>query len=138
MKIAVSAQQTGLEAPVSPIFGRCPFFVLVEVEKDEIKLIKSMPNTAAQQLSAAGITAAQLIANEQVQVIITGSMGPRAFQVFNQLNIKVFGAIPGTVKDNVKAFIQGKLKELEPGPFRGFGFGQGFGKGWGFGRGRNI
>lgn len=131
MKIAVSSMEDkGLESQLSPMFGRCPYFVIVEVEGKEIKNSKTIQNTAAAQFGGAGITAAQLVANENVDVVISGAIGPRAFQVFQQLGIKAFRGIPGTVKQNVEAYLEGKLQEITiPGPLgRGFGGGKGFGR----------
>ena len=142
MKIAVASTGEGLDSQISMIFGRCPQFVIVEIEGKEIKDSKTIQNTAVGQMGGAGITAAQIVGNEKVEVVITGAMGPRAFDVMNQLGIKVFSAVPGTVRDNVQQFIDGKLKELTtPGPmYRGMGPGRGFGRGFapgrGFGQGR--
>ena len=137
MKIAVSSNGKGLDAQASPVFGRCPYFVIVEAEGMEIKGIKDVPNTAAGQTGGAGITAAQLVGNEKVEAVITSNMGPRAFDVMQQLGIKVFRAGEGTVKEVVQQCLDGKLEEMAAatGPMGG-GFGPGAGPGMGFGRGR--
>jgi len=139
MKIAVSSTGAGLHSPVSPIFGRCPYFVVVEVEGKEIKGSKDVPNTAAGQPGGAGMTAAQIVGNEKAEVVITSNMGPRAFDVMQQLGIKVFLATAGTVKEVVQQYLDGKLQEMTAatGPM-GRGFGPGMGRGMGFGRGRRF
>ncbi len=121
MRIAVSAaEDKGLDSQLSLAFGRAPYFVIVEIEDKKIKSSKTIQNTAAQQFGGAGITAAQLVANERVSVVISGAVGPRAFQVFQQLGIKPVRGIPGTVRENVEAYIEGKLQEITvPGPFGG-------------------
>lgn len=128
MKIAVSSTAKGLESQASPIFGRCPFFVIVETKENEIKNSKTIENKANSQFSGAGITAAELVGNEDVKIVISGAAGPRAFQVFNKIGIKVFKSVTGTVKENIKKYLAGELDEIEtPGP-RGKG-GRGPGRG---------
>ena len=42
MRIAISADNdNGLDSLVSPHFGRCPYFVLVDVEDREIETVES-------------------------------------------------------------------------------------------------
>lgn len=112
MKIAVSSTGKGLDSPISPVFGRCAYFVVVETEGKEIKGSKDVPNTAAGQTGGAGITAAQLVGNEGVDAVITSNMGPRAFGVMEQLGIKVFHASEGTVREVVQQHLEGKLKQI--------------------------
>jgi len=140
MKIAIASVGKGLDSQVSMIFGRCPQFVIVEIEGKEIKDSKTIQNIAVGQMGGAGITSAQIVGNEGVEAVITGAMGPRAFDVMNQLGIKVYSAVSGTVKENVQQFIDGKLKELTTtGPmYRGMGPGRGFGRGFGPGKGREF
>jgi len=143
MKIAVSSMEDrGIDSQASPIFGRCPYFVIVEIEGKEIKNVKTIKNSAAMQMGGAGITAAQLVANEGAEVVITGAAGPRAFQVFQQVGVKVLQGIQGTVKQNIDAYLDGKLHEITtPGPMGSGRFGKGFGQGpgrGGMGRGRGF
>jgi len=50
MKIAISSiGQDDLSSELSPIFGRCPFFVIVEIENNEIKNHKRIENKAVIQ-----------------------------------------------------------------------------------------
>ena len=41
MRIAISGDdQNGLDSVVSPHFGRCPHYILVDVDGDEVKAVK--------------------------------------------------------------------------------------------------
>ncbi len=111
MKIAVSAAGKGMDSPVDVRFGRCPNFVIVELEKKKIKSSKDVENTAVAQMGGAGLTAAELVANQDVKAVITGNMGPRAFAVFHQFGIKVYRG-SGTVKEAVDKFADNKLEEM--------------------------
>ena len=121
MKIAVSSTGPGLDAQISPVFGRCPWFVIVEVKDKEIKSSKDLQNTAAVRPGGAGITAAQIVANEKVDVVITSNIGPRAFDVMRQLGIKIFIAGPGTVREVVQRYLKGELQEMSAPTGPGFG-----------------
>ncbi len=137
MRIAISSMGEGLNSQVSTIFGRCPYFVFVEIENKKIKEEKTMKNMATAYSGGAGISAAQFVANEKVDAMISGAVGPKAFGVLQQLGIKIYGASGGTVKENVDLFIEGKLKEVTTPGVMGRGMGGGVGQGGGFGRGRN-
>ncbi len=111
MKIAISSTGETLESQVDARFGRCPYFLIAEIENKEIKNVKTIENTAAAQMGGAGISAAEIVANEKVEVVVTANVGPRAFSVFGQFGIKIYQG-QGKVKDVVQEFIDGKLKEI--------------------------
>ena len=44
-KIAISVlDATGLDAPISPHFGRCPYFTVVEIDADKVQNVESVSN----------------------------------------------------------------------------------------------
>ncbi|MBU3941604.1 MAG: NifB/NifX family molybdenum-iron cluster-binding protein, partial [Nanoarchaeota archaeon] len=90
MRIAISSTGPGLDSQLSPLFGRCAFFVIVDIENSEIKNDKTIENKAVMQAGGAGIMAAQTIGNENVNAVISNAIGPRAFDVLQQLNIDVY------------------------------------------------
>ncbi len=110
MKIAVSSTGKDLESEVDVRFGRCPYFVVVEIKDKKIKDTKTIENTAAMQFGGAGVTSSQLVANEKIDAVITTNLGPRAFQVLSQLGIKIYKG-QGKIKDVIRQFINGKLSE---------------------------
>ncbi|MFH1501247.1 MAG: NifB/NifX family molybdenum-iron cluster-binding protein [archaeon] len=111
MKIAISSTGKTLESEVDSRFGRCAYFLIVEIEDKKIKDFKAIENTAKAQMGGAGITAGEIVANEKVNAVITTNLGPRAFSVFGQFKIKIYSA-QGKVKDAVKDLINGNLKEM--------------------------
>jgi len=133
MKIAISSiGQDDLSSELSPIFGRCPFFVIVEIENNEIISHKRIENKAVMQAGGAGPMAAQTVANEKVNAVISNAVGPRAFDILQQLNIEVYKAQGATVKEAVDLFIQGKLSKINAPGMMGIGRGTGFGRRTGF------
>jgi len=112
MKIVVTASGPDADSVVDEKFGRCPYFILVEIEDKKITNWKSIENTSIKQKTGAGTTAAQLVADIGVNKIITGNIGPRAFDVFRQLGVDIYEG-NGTVMEVVQEFIDGKLHMLE-------------------------
>jgi len=113
MKIAVSSTGKSLESNVSDIFARCPYFIIAEIENQKIDKTEIIENKSTNQISEAGIFAAQLMAEKNVNAVITGNVGPRAFDVLQQFNIEVYQG-EGKVKEVIEKFIEGKLEKFEP------------------------
>lgn len=125
MRICVSAVADSLDAQVDPKFGRCPYFVLVNSETMEFEAI---PNTASSQMGGAGIQAAQTVASKGINVVLTGNVGPNAFQALSATGIKVLTGVFGTVRTAVERYKRGELKETGSPTVRGhFGMGRGRG-----------
>jgi len=114
MKIAVSSTGKNIDSNVADVFGRSPYFIIVEIEDREIKRIEIIENKSTEQMSGAGISAAQLMAEKNVNAVITGNVGPRAFDVLNQFNIGIYIG-NGTIKKVLQEFINGKLKKTKEG-----------------------
>jgi predicted Fe-Mo cluster-binding NifX family protein len=111
MKIAISSTGKKLTDNVSEVFARCPYFVIAEIENGEIKKTEIIGNKSTNQMSGAGISAAQLMAEKNVNAVITGNVGPRALDVLEQFNIKVYSG-SGAIKEVLQKYIDGKLEEM--------------------------
>lgn len=110
MKIAVTASNNnGYESKVNKHFGRSPFFAIVDTEVEEIDLIK---NSAAQARSGAGVQAAQLISDQGVEVLLSGSVGPKAYTALSSGNIKMYITKDKTVREAVESFENNELSQL--------------------------
>jgi predicted Fe-Mo cluster-binding NifX family protein len=126
MKICVSASSGSLDANVDSRFGRCPYFVVVDSETLEFTVVSNDSTNAAH---GAGIQAAQTVANMGVKVVITGNVGPNAFNVLSATGIKIVTGASGSVRDAVEKYKRGQLKEAcNPTVGGHFGMGKGSGK----------
>lgn len=134
MKVAVSSTGTKISAEVDPRFGRCQYFLIVDLTSLETK---SISNESAMATGGAGIQAAQLVMNEGVEIVITGQIGPNAYQTLVSGGMKVITGAAGTVQEVVDQYKSGTLKETS-GPSVGAhaGMGGGAGQGMGMGSGR--
>jgi predicted Fe-Mo cluster-binding NifX family protein len=127
MKIAISATAGNLDTTLDPRFGRCPYFVILDSETMQFETI---PNIALSAVGGAGIQAAQVVASKGVKVLITGNVGPNAFQALSATGIKVVTGAFGTVREVVEKYKHGELKDTSAPTVRGH-FGMGGGKGLG-------
>lgn len=133
MKVCVTAAASGIDAPMDPRFGRCPFFVVVDLDSmSEI----SIPNANVNAASGAGIQAAQEVAKQGVSALITGNIGPNAMQTLSAAKIDVYPHQGGiAVRAALEAFQRGKLSKIDaPSVSAHAGMGQGRGPGQGMGR----
>ncbi len=133
MKICVTATTGDLNAEVDPRFGRCQYFVFVD---SDTMAVEAIPNEAITAPGGAGIQAAQTVVNEGVDVLISGNIGPNAFQVLSAAGVKIATGAYGTVKEAVEMYKSGKLSETDVSTVSAHaGIGSGFGMGRGGGRG---
>jgi predicted Fe-Mo cluster-binding NifX family protein len=129
MKICVSASADNLDAQVDPRFGRCPYFMIVDSETMEFEAI---PNTATGAMGGAGIQAAQTVAGKGIHAVLTGNVGPNAFQALSATGIKIVVGAFGTVRETVEKYKKGELKEANTSTVQShFGMGRGMGRGRG-------
>ena len=126
MKICISATGSTLDSPLDPRFGRAMYFLIID---DKGKLIKAIKNTGVQAMRGAGISAAQIVAKEKVNIVITGNIGPNASMVLGSSGIKIFLGNPGmNVRDVLQEYQKGRIKEVTKAMPCGPGFGPGFGQ----------
>ena len=114
MKIAVATDDNmGLDAVVSHHFGRCPYYIVVDVDEDEIKDVKAVKNPFYESHGQAG-EVPNFIHSLGVEVIISGGMGPKAIGFFQQLGVQAFTGASGIVGDVIKNYISGKIDGAVP------------------------
>lgn len=142
MRIVVSAQGDTLESPSSPVFGRCPTYVFVDTETMSFE---ATPNPAMNQGGGAGIQAAQFVVEQGAQAVLSGNLGPNAYNVLAAAGIPGYLVPEGTVRQAVEAFKAGQLQPMgganvvaHAGMAGGAGLGTGPGLGRGMGRGMGM
>ena len=121
MKICVTSMGDNLDADVDPRFGRCKYFLIIDTDSMNVKPIS---NDSMMTSGGAGIQAAQMVAKTGAKTVITGNIGPNAFQTLKAADIKIITGVNGKIKDVVERFNQGKLEEIDS-PSVGSHFGLG-------------
>ena len=110
MKIGVSSTGNDINADVDPRFGRCKYFLIIDTETMKFETID---NENAMTSGGAGIQAAQTVARKGVTTVITGNVGPNAFQTLTAAGIKIYTGASGSIKEVVENFKKGELKETQ-------------------------
>lgn len=130
MKVVITAKTNNLESEVDPRFGRCRYFLIVDTDTMNYE---SISNESAMSSGGAGIQAAQTVAKTGAKAVLTGNMGPNAFQTLSAAGIIVFTGASGTIKETIEKYKKGELKETESASVGShFGMnatGRGFGRG---------
>ena len=113
MRIAISAEEkNGLDSRVSHHFGRCPCYVLVDVEDQEVQTVQDLDNPFYQQHRPGEVPG--FIHAQDVDVMISGGMGRRAIDFFNQYGIQVATGADGTVRKTLENYFGGQLRDAAP------------------------
>ncbi len=77
----------GLGDYVSPVFGRCPSFTIIDLEQSKIKNVSVVQNFASFLGSGAGVQAAQLMLNNRCNTVIAGSFGPNSSMILSMARL---------------------------------------------------
>jgi predicted Fe-Mo cluster-binding NifX family protein len=133
MIIVITANGADLDAPASPVFGRCPAYVFVDTESMQFEGVE---NPAIGAASGAGIQAAQFVIERGAKAVVTGNVGPNAFSVFQSADVPIYLSGSGTVREMAEAFRTGQLQSIADSNVQaGMGMGGGRGRGRGIGHG---
>ena len=108
MRVAVTSTGKALESNLDTRFGRAAYFVIVDPETMEYEVVENSQNLNLPQ--GAGIQAGKTIIDNNVNVLITGSCGPKAFRVLQSAGIKIMTGATGQVVDVISQYKNGELK----------------------------
>ena len=107
MKLCISSTKNDLEASADPRFGRCQYFLFVDTGTMNFEAAGNPAFTAG---GGAGIQAAQLVVNKGADAVITGNVGPNAFQALQAAGVKIITGAQGPVRDVVERFNKGEYE----------------------------
>ena len=106
MKICVTSRGDTLDSQIDPRFGRCNYFLFINSETLEFEAVQ---NVYSQVGGGAGIQSGQLMSTKGVNAILTGNVGPNAFQTLNEAGIEIFTGASGTAREAIKDYKEGKM-----------------------------
>ena len=113
MRVAVSADsKNGIDSVVSPHFGRCPYFILVDVEGTDIIEVTEVENPYFTQHQPGQVPG--FIQSQGANVMLTGGMGGRAIMFFQQFDIEPVTGASGTIRRSLEAYLGGGLTGAHP------------------------
>lgn len=119
-KIAISCEAPSLDAMVDSRFGRAAGFIIVD---SETLAFEYLDNGQSQILAqGAGIQAAEIVARSGAKVLLTGYVGPKAFEALNAAGIAIGQDLDQmTVRAAIEQYERGDLKMASEPNRRGHG-----------------
>ena len=108
-KIAVSCDGPGLDDPVESRFGRAAGFMIVDPETLEFEYLDNGSSQAMAR--GAGIQAAENVARSGAKVVLTGYVGPKAFQTLQAAGVRIGQKMENlTVREAVEQYKTGQIE----------------------------
>ncbi|MEZ5359744.1 MAG: NifB/NifX family molybdenum-iron cluster-binding protein [Candidatus Zixiibacteriota bacterium] len=117
MKIAVSSQGQQLCSHVDPRFGRAAYFIIYDSNAKDFVAVSNTENSQAAQ--GAGIQAAQTVAAQGAEIVVSGSVGPKAFTALQAAGIRIATWHEGTVEQAIALVLENKLEPADRANVRG-------------------
>ena len=113
MRIAVSVEtKDGLDSIVAHHFGRCPFFALIDVEEKDVTAVEVIDNPFFSGHQPGQVPG--FIKDMGADVMLSGGMGGRAIQFFQQFDIQTATGADGTVYQALERYLDGELTGAAP------------------------
>jgi len=112
-RVAISADSSdGLDSVVSPHFGRCPYYVLVDLDGPQVKQVGAVENPYYSQHVPGAVP--DFIRSQGAHVMLTGGMGRRAIGFFQEYGIEAVTGASGTVRYALEEYLGGRLQGAAP------------------------
>jgi predicted Fe-Mo cluster-binding NifX family protein len=112
-RVAVSADDgSGLDSVVSPHFGRCAYFIVVDLEGCEVQQVTAVANPYYSHHQPGQVP--RFIRERGADVMLTGGMGRRAISLFGQYGIEAVTGAAGTVRRSLEQYLGGALQGAQP------------------------
>ena len=109
-KIAICSSGSSPSSEVDGRFGRCNCFMLWD---SETRQYEALSNTGPEAAHGAGTGAVQALIQNNVELVISQRVGPKAFVALQAAGIKIFaGGTDKTVEATLQTYEAGELYEL--------------------------
>jgi predicted Fe-Mo cluster-binding NifX family protein len=115
MKVCLTLQNNSLQASLDPRFGRAAWYMVYNTETGDSEFF-SNPNRNG--TGGIGVQSGQLMSQKGVEAVITGRVGPNAFEALHAAGIRIYTGVSGSARDILEKFDSGKLRPVT-GPTNG-------------------
>ena len=112
MLIAITSESMGLNSSVAEKFGRTPFVVFYDTEKNTFEFLR---NPYANIFGGAGIQTAQFMIEKNAGAVITTEIGIHPLRLLESADVKVYSCAKKQVEEIVNQFVEGKLPIVQHG-----------------------
>lgn len=110
VRICITSQGSDLDSQVDPRFGRCQYFIIVDPDSLKFEAIQN-PNIDA--AGGAGVQSGQAVAAKDVKAVLTGNVGPNAFQTLQAASVEVITDVSGSVREAAERYKNGEFKSAQ-------------------------
>lgn len=107
MTICMTTTGRDLDAPIDPRFGRARYFLFVDPETQAVEAVENQPGA-----HGAGVQATQVLADRGVTALLTGAVGPNAFDGLSAAGIDIYTARAGSAREALSAYRAGRLERI--------------------------
>jgi predicted Fe-Mo cluster-binding NifX family protein len=111
MKVAVTSVDGTMEGMVDERFGRARTFVVYDIDTDKYETARNDQQMNLPQ--GAGIQTAQNVVNLGALAVVSGHLGPKAFQVLKTAGVHAYVATNMTVAQAIAHYRDGSLQKLD-------------------------
>jgi len=109
-RVAIPAMRASFSAPVSTVFSRAKYFLIIDLETDKAHWIT---NPYRKAKHAAGLRCAYLLLDQGVGVVVAKHIGPEPYSNMSARGVRIFTGHPRTVSDAVHQYEAGALTRVE-------------------------
>ena len=109
-RIAISSEGPGLDDAVDPRYGRAGGFVVAEYSEGGEAKLTYLDNGASQLMpQGAGIATTEMLAGAGIDAVLSGYVGPKAFEALLAAGIDVVQDMEGmTVREALERYRSGQ------------------------------
>ena len=110
MKICVTADGNNMDSMVDPRFGRCQYFAIVDTDTNDAEFIDNLNKDG---MGGVGVQSGQMMAEKGIKTVLTGNVGPNAFQTLQAAGIEIISGVSGSIKEAVEKYKNGEYSSTE-------------------------
>ena len=110
MKVAVAATGKTPYSRVDNRFGRCSFFIVVNLESMKFDAIE---NPGLKERDAAGIEASRVLISRDVDAVVVRNIGHNALVTLDGAGIQVYVGVAGTILNAIENLKRGEVTSVE-------------------------
>jgi predicted Fe-Mo cluster-binding NifX family protein len=114
--MAVTSKGDGLDGEIAPM-ARSSFFIIFEGSPENSMVMENLVKKGG---SESAIRSAAELAKQKVDIVITGTIGPRAFKQLESAGVKVHAGCEGKVSDILEKCLKGKLPVCKKATYGGY------------------
>jgi len=115
-RMAVTSKGAGLDGEVAPM-ARSNFFIIFEGSPENSMVMENLVRKGG---SESAIRSAAELAKQKVDIVITGTIGPRAFKQLESSGVKVHAGCEGRVSEILEKCLKGKLPVCRKATYGGY------------------